>query len=71
MTRVLKYIHGGIGLPLILPIDKSGNINYYVDTSFAVHKDPRIHTGGLITMVPGGAYVKSRKKTEHQEFNLV
>ena len=31
MARVMKYIQGTIGLPLILSIDKSGNIKWYVD----------------------------------------
>ena len=48
---VMKYIHGNIGLPLILSIDKSVNIKWYVDAEFLVHKYMRIHTGGFITMV--------------------
>ena len=43
-------------------IDKSGNIKWYVDVSFAVHKDMRIPTGGFMTMVTGGSYVKYSKK---------
>ena len=34
----MKYIQGTIGLELILSIFKSGNINWYVDASFVVHK---------------------------------
>ena len=30
-ARVMKYIQGTIGLPLILSIDKSVNIKWYVD----------------------------------------
>ena len=44
-----------------MSIDKSGNIKWYVDALFAVHKDMRSHTGGFITMGTGGAYVHSRK----------
>ena len=54
----MNYIQGTIGLPLILSIDKSGNIKWYVDASFVVHKDMRSHTGGFMTMVKGGAYVQ-------------
>ena len=50
MSRMMKYIQGTIGLPLILSIHKSGNIKRYVDASFAVHKDMRSHTGGFMTM---------------------
>ena len=58
----MKYIQRIIGLPLILSIDKSGNIKWYVDASFAVHNDMRIHTGGFMTMVTVWAYVQSRKQ---------
>ena len=58
----MKYIQGTIGLPLILSIDKSLNIKWYVDASFAVHKDMRSHTGGFMTMGSGGAYVQSSKQ---------
>ena len=55
----MKYIQLTIGLPLILSIDKSGNIKWYIYVAFAVHKDMRSHTGGFMTMVAGGAYVQS------------
>ena len=61
LARVMKYIQGAIGLPLILSIDKSGYIKWYIDASFAVHKDMRSHTGSFMTMGTGGAYVQSRK----------
>ena len=60
--RVTKYIQGTIVLPLILSVDKSGNIKWYVDAYFAVHKDTRRHTGGFMTMGIGGAYVQYRKQ---------
>ena len=58
----MKYIQDTIGLPLITIIDKSVNIKQYVDAEFALHKDMRSQTGGLITIVIGGAFVKSSKK---------
>ena len=58
----MKYIQVTIGLPYIFSIDKSGNIKWYVDASFVVHKDMRVHTGGFMTMGTGGAYVQSRKQ---------
>ena len=51
----MKYIQGTIGIPLILSIDKSVNIKHYVDTFFALYKDMRSHTGGLITIGTAGA----------------
>ena len=62
LARVMKYIQGTIGLPLIFSIDKSGNIKWYVDAEFVVHKDMRSHTGDFMTMSTGGAYVQSRKQ---------
>ena len=49
----MKYIQGTIGLPLILSINKSGNIKWYVNAEFAVHKDMRR---------TGGSYVQSSKQ---------
>ena len=61
LVRLMKYIQGTIVLPLILSIYKSVNIKWYVDASFAVHKDMIIHTGGFMTIGTVGACVQSRK----------
>ena len=58
----MKYIQRNIGLPLILSINKSGNIKWYVDAVFAVHKDMRSHTDGFMTMGTGGDYVQYSKQ---------
>ena len=57
LERVKKYIQSNIGMPLILSIDKSENIIWYVDAAFQLHKYMRSHTCGFITMVTIGAYV--------------
>ena len=62
IARVMKYIQGTIGLPLIFSIDKSENIKWYVDASFLLHKDMRSHTGGFMNMRTGGSYVQSSKQ---------
>ena len=62
MVRVMKYIQGTIGLPLILSINKSGNIKWSFDAAFAVHRDMKSHTGGFMTMVTVGGYMQTRKK---------
>ena len=62
IARVMKYIQGTIDLPLILSIDKSGNIKWYIHASFAVHKYTRSHTGGFMNMGTGGAYGQYRKQ---------
>ena len=62
LSRLMNYIQGNIGLPLILSIDKLGNIKWYVDSAFVVHKDMMSHAGGFMNMGTGGAYVHSRKQ---------
>ena len=62
LDRLIKYTQGTIGIPLVLSIDKAGNIKWYVDAVFAVHKYMRIHTGGFMTMGTGWAYAKSSKQ---------
>ena len=61
----MKYIQGTIGWPLILPIDKYGNIKWYVDASFNMYKDMSNHTGVFMSIVTVGSYVKYIK----QQFN--
>ena len=58
----MKNIKGTIGLPLLLSMDKSVHIEWYIDAEFAVHKFMRIQAGGFMTIETGGAYVQSRKK---------
>ena len=58
LERATEYTQGTINLPLFLSIDKSGNIKWYVDAEFVVHKDMRSHYGGFMTMGTGGAYVQ-------------
>ena len=56
-----SHIKDTIGLSLILPIDKYGNIKWYVDAAFVVHKYMGSYTGGFVTMITGGAYFQSIK----------
>ena len=62
LERVMNYIQVNIGLPLIFSINKSGNIKWYVDAEFSVHKYMRSHNGGFMTMGTGGVYVQSSKQ---------
>ena len=58
----MEYIQGTVGLPLILLMNKSGNIKFYVDAAFTVHNYMGSHTGGFMTMVTDGSYDKFIKK---------
>ena len=44
-----------------MSIKNPGNINWYVDTSFAVQKYMGSHNGVFMNMVTGEAYLKSSK----------
>ena len=57
----MKYNQGTIVLTLILSIKKSGNIKWYIDAAFSVHKNMRSHTCDFMTMVTVVAYGWSNK----------
>ena len=62
LERLMRYLQGSISLPLILSIDKYGNINCYIDVSFVANKYIRSHTGGFMTLGSGVAYVQYIKQ---------
>ena len=55
----MKYIQVTIAIPLILPIEKSGNINWYADAAVTVHENMGGHTGGFVAMVKRGSCIQS------------
>jgi len=57
-----KYIEATIGLPLILSIDGSSSIDWYVDAAFAVYKDMKSHTAGMMTIGQATAFLQSSKQ---------
>ena len=62
LSRVTRYLDGTIGIPLILSMDESGKMRWYVDAAFAVHNDMKSHTGATMTMGQGAAYSQSSKQ---------
>ena len=48
LERAMKYIHGTIGMPLILPIENYGNMKWYVYEDLVLHSYIRSHTGGFM-----------------------
>jgi hypothetical protein len=62
LTRVMKYLQGTIDLPLILSSDNSGEIQWWVDASFATHPDMKGHSGGTMSMGTGSVYSTSIKQ---------
>jgi hypothetical protein len=56
LTRVMRYLQGTVTLTLRLAADGSGNVEWYIDASHAVHFDMKGHTGGTMTMGKGSIY---------------
>jgi hypothetical protein len=62
LGRLMKYLEATIGLPLVLAMDKTGRIRWYIDAAFAVHNDMKSHTGAVMTMGTGAAKSQSSKQ---------
>ena len=60
-TQVIKYIRSTIGIPLILGIDDTNTLCWYVDTAFGVHCDMKSRTGMMMTMGQGDSRSNSNK----------
>ena len=69
LARCIKYLRGSKDLHLSLEADRDVTLKWWVDASFAVHKDMRSHTGAMVTL--GMWRVCNAHKTEdqHQEFH--
>ena len=62
LEHLLEYFRSTIDLPLILGVDITGVLNWYMDASFAVHANMRGHMGGGLTMGKGFLIVSSTKQ---------
>lgn len=58
----MMYLRATRGLPLILKIDDSGNIQWYINASFAVNSNMRSHTGILMAKGKCLIYLASMKQ---------
>ena len=70
LTRSKHYLQGIFCLPLTLSIDKSGEIKWYVDAEFSVHKYMRSRNDGFVTMVTWGANVQSIKQKLNTKISI-
>jgi hypothetical protein len=59
LQRVVCYLRGTKTLALTLEADNLQVIKWWVDASFAVHKDMRSHTGGTMSLGKGSVYSTS------------
>ena len=58
----MKYIRSTVGLPLILGIDDTNTLRWYVDAAFGLHRDMKSRTVTMITMGHGAARSNSTKQ---------
>ncbi|GAX21402.1 hypothetical protein FisN_28Lu124 [Fistulifera solaris] len=62
LARTMKYLRGTKSLPLTLGADNLSVVKWWADASFAVHKDMRSHTGGVLSMGRGAVYGTSTRQ---------
>jgi hypothetical protein len=59
LRRVVRYLRDTKKLALTLEADDLRMIKWWIDASFAVHKDMRSHTGGTMSLGKGSVYSTS------------
>ena len=62
LKRVVEYIRTTIFIPLVLGWDKTGNLVWSIDVSFAVHMDMKSHTGFGLSLGLGAVTSSSLKQ---------
>mmetsp|Transcript_26671 Transcript_26671/g.56142 ORF Transcript_26671/g.56142 Transcript_26671/m.56142 type:complete len:625 (+) Transcript_26671:3224-5098(+) len=62
LKRFLKYVWGTIYLPLVLEVYDLKHLKWWIDTSFAVHPDFRLHSGGAFSLGKGVVTGGSKKQ---------
>ena len=59
---MMKFLKGTQEVVLRLRIDTPLKLDWYWDSSFAVHEDFKSHTGGALTLGKGAALLTSKKQ---------
>ena len=62
LTQLVRYLDSAVDMPLVLAADDSGQIRWWIDSSFAVHDNMKSHTGGTMSMGKGSIYSMSAKQ---------
>ena len=62
LIRLVKYIKRTVEMKLTLSSNNTNIATWWVDGSYAVHKDMKSHTGGLMTLEKGCVYSTSIHK---------
>ncbi len=62
MARVIRYLRQTQEHVMTLEADKTHTIKWWIDASFAVHRDMKSHTGETMTMGKGSVYSTSTRQ---------
>lgn len=62
LSRVIRYLRESKELYLTLEADDMHVMKWWIDASFAVHKDMKSHTGGTMSMGKGSVYSASTRQ---------
>lgn len=62
LLRLLSYLKGTKELVLTLEVDVINILKWFIDASYAIHRDMKGHTGGGMTMGKGAIFSKSTKQ---------
>ena len=62
LIRVMNYLKHTKDIILCLEADDTQNLKWYVDASFATHKDMKSHTGSIFTLGKGSIWNESTKQ---------
>ena len=53
LSKIISYLKNTINICLTLEADDNQELNWYIDSSFGVHKDMKSHTGSVFTIGKG------------------
>ena len=62
LSRVMKYLRATGNMALTIQADNMHVVKWWVDASFAVHRDLKSHTGGMMTLGKGATYATSTRQ---------
>jgi hypothetical protein len=62
LQRILNYLQSTQDDVACLSVDDTQTIKWYIDSSFAVHKEMRSHMGAVITLGQGALILDSTKQ---------
>ena len=62
LTRVIQYLRATTNMLLTLEADNMSIIKWWVDASYATHRDMKSHTGQVMSLGKGAVYSSSSKQ---------